>query len=687
MDVSGSVWNPYTTKLRPGTEKSIVSSVINRIGIDVAAINIQHVKKDQNGRYLKQIKSGLNHCLTVEANIDQTARAFIQDATMRLCDEGIIAIVPVDLGESPDASTTLDIRTMRLGSITQWYPDAVTVKLYNDKTGNKQEITLPKRIVGIIENPLYSVMNEPNSTLKRLIRKLNILDAIDEQSGSGKLDLIVQLPYLIRSDARKAQAELRRADLEKQLAGSKYGVAYTDGTEKITQLNRPVENNLLNQITYLTDMLYSQLGITKEVMEGVADESTMLNYYNRTIEPILSSITNELERKFLTKTARSQGQAIMFFRDPFRLVPAEKLADICDKLTRNEILSSNEVRALIGYKPVDDARADELRNKNLNQEKNPGDPVTTAENNDNSEEDANSDDASLDVEHVDKVNNFLEHHGIKGQKWGVRNGPPYPIGEGRKQASKLIVGYEPLKYKSKTGRVLKDFGIAMARQTAAMLIPGAATAMNAKSIADFTKHNLDSKDYVKKQGDFEKIKDIPKIPKDAQSIKTDLKVVNPSSGSGRVNNCAYCVAAFEMRQRGYDVEARRKSEGTLAEKYKDWFDGVEFKTSGIKREAGESRKDWVTKNYNNLCENLEKYGKNARGYIGFNWEKAKAGHTLSWMNDSNGKVTFYDAQSGKVNDWNTFSFTSQVYTYGRLDNLKLKSEVTEACISRGGTKK
>lgn len=364
----GTSWNPNIIHLHPGTEKSIVASIVNRIGIDVASINIQHVKLDQNGRYVSTMDSDLNNCLTLEANIDQTSRAFIQDLVMRMCDEGVVAVVPVELGNDPDATTTLKIKTMRVGIITDWFPEAVTVELYNDKTGTKQRVTLPKRMVGIIENPLYSVMNEPNSTLKRLVRKLNILDVIDEQSGSGKLDLIIQLPYIIRSESRKDQAEKRRKDLEMQLAGSKYGVAYTDGTEKITQLNRPVENNLLNQITYLTEMLYSQLGITKEVMDGTASETVMLNYHNRTIEPIISAIVNEFRRKFLTKLARAQGQSIMFFSDPFKLVPASEIADLGDKLTRNEILSSNEVRALIGYKPVDDPRADELRNKNLNQQ-------------------------------------------------------------------------------------------------------------------------------------------------------------------------------------------------------------------------------------------------------------------------------------------------------------------------------
>lgn len=381
----GSSWNPNTVHLHPGTEKSIIASIINRIGIDVASINIQHVRLDKNGRYSSTIDSGLNYCLTTEANIDQTSRAFIQDLVMTMLDEGVVAVVPVDFDNDPDETSVLKIKTMRVGKITDWYPEAVTVDLYNDITGSRQKVTIPKKMVGIIENPFYSVMNEPNSTLKRLIRKLNILDVIDEQSGSGKLDLIIQLPYIVRSAARKDQAEKRRKDLEMQLAGSKYGVAYTDGTEKITQLNRPVENNLLNQITYLTEMLYSQLGITKEIMDGTASELVKLNYRNQTVEPIVSAIVDELRRKFLTKTARTKGQSIMFFSDPFKLVPASEIADLGDKLTRNEILSSNEVRALIGYKPVDDPRADELRNKNLNQQTdkdgNTLEPISTRDDN------------------------------------------------------------------------------------------------------------------------------------------------------------------------------------------------------------------------------------------------------------------------------------------------------------------
>ena len=363
----------YTSTFRPdrprftrGNERSIITSVYNRIAMDCAAITVQHVRLDENNRYISTIDSGLNNCLTVEANKDQTGRAFIQDAVMSMFDEGCVALVPVDTTINPVKTGSYDIQSMRTGRITQWYPNYVRVLVYNEQKGLREEVILPKAIVSIVENPLYSIMNEPNSTLQRLIRKLNLLDVIDEQSGAGKLDLIIQLPYIIKTEARKQQAEARRKDIEMQLANSKYGIAYTDGTEHITQLNRSVDNNLMKQIEYLTDMLYSQLGITKEILDGTANEQQMLNYYNRTIEPIMSALTDEMKRKFLTKTARTQGQSIVFFRDPFKLVPVNQMAEIADKFTRNEIMSSNEIRQIVGMKPVDDAKADELRNKNLN---------------------------------------------------------------------------------------------------------------------------------------------------------------------------------------------------------------------------------------------------------------------------------------------------------------------------------
>lgn len=356
---------PDRIRLTRGNERSIITSVYNRIALDVAALNVQHIRLDENGRFLSVIQDGLNTCLTVEANIDQTARAFIQDIVVSMLDEGCVAIVPVDTTYDPSVTGSYDIQTMRVGKILAWYPQHVRVRLYNERTGAKENILVPKSTVAIVENPLYAVVNEPNSTMQRLIRKLNLLDVIDEQSGSGKLDLIIQLPYVIKTEARRQHAENRRKDIEAQLSGTKYGIAYADGTERITQLNRSVNNNLMSQIEYLTSMLYSQLGITQSILDGTADEKTMLNYNNRTIEPIISAIVDEMKRKFLTKTARSQSQSISFFRDPFKLVPVNDIAEIADKFTRNEIMTSNEIRQVIGMKPSDDPRADELRNKNL----------------------------------------------------------------------------------------------------------------------------------------------------------------------------------------------------------------------------------------------------------------------------------------------------------------------------------
>lgn len=363
---NGSYYRPDRPRLSRGNEKTIVTAILNRIALDVADLDFKHIQLDEDGRYEKDINSSLNDCLNLEANIDQSGKAFIQDITMSMFDEGCVAIVPIDTTLDPEVTGSYDIESMRTGKIIEWYPSSVKVRVYNDKTGEKEDIVISKNVVSIIENPFYAVMNEPNSTLKRLVRKLNILDAIDEQSGSGKLDLIIQLPYVIKTDARRKQAEDRRRDIEAQLSGSKYGIAYTDGTERITQLNRPVENNLMSQIEYLTNMLYSQLGMTQGILDGTADDKTMINYYNRIIGPIATAISDGMRRTFLTKTARTRGQTIQFFRDPFKLIPANEIAEMADKLTRNEIASSNEMRQKMGWKPVKDPSADELRNKNLN---------------------------------------------------------------------------------------------------------------------------------------------------------------------------------------------------------------------------------------------------------------------------------------------------------------------------------
>ena len=363
----GSSNRPYRQRFTRGNEKSIVNAIYNRIAMDVAAITINHVRLDDNGRFKEVIDSKLNSCLTLNANIDQTGRAFIQDVVMSMLDEGVVAIVPVDTTLNPELTSGYDIESMRVGRIVEWYPRHVKINLYNDRVGEKQDITLPKDVVAIVENPFYSVMNESNSTLQRLIRKLNLLDVVDEQSSSGKLDLIIQLPYVVKTPARRQQAEERRKMIEDQLADSKYGIAYADGTERITQLNRSVENNLLKTVEYLTNMLYGQLGISEAVMNGTADEKETLNYNNRTIEPIVSAIVDAMKWKFLTSTARTQKQSIMFFRDPFKLVPVENVAEIADKFTRNEIMTSNEFRQVIGMKPSDDPKADELRNANISE--------------------------------------------------------------------------------------------------------------------------------------------------------------------------------------------------------------------------------------------------------------------------------------------------------------------------------
>ena len=361
-----SIYQSYRPRFSRGNEKTIVTSIYNRIALDVSAIDFVHARLDENDRYLEQIPSGLNNCLSIEANIDQTGKELIQDIVISMFDEGCVAVVPIDTTINPTISGSYDIESMRTGRIMKWSPEKVLVQVYNDRVGKRQEIWCYKRNVAIIQNPLYAVINEPNSTMKRLIRKLNLLDAIDEQSGSGKLDLIIQLPYTIKSELRRGQADKRKKDIEKQLSDSKFGVAYTDATEKITQLNRPLENNLMKQVEYLTSMLYGQLGISQSILDGTADEQTKLNYYNQTIEIIVTAITNEFRRKFITKTARTQKQTILSFRDPFKLVPVNNIAEIADKFTRNEIMTSNEFRQVIGIKPSDDPRADELRNKNLN---------------------------------------------------------------------------------------------------------------------------------------------------------------------------------------------------------------------------------------------------------------------------------------------------------------------------------
>ena len=456
---NGSTRRPDRTRLSLGTERSIVAALYNRIAIDVAAISLRHVRVDQNDKYVATIQSYLNGCLTLSSNLDQTARAFIQDAALSLFEDGCVALVPVETSEDPNTTGSYDIYQLRVGRIVEWYPQEVKLSVYDERDGLHHEVIMRKDAVAIIENPLYVVMNEPNSTLRRLVRKLNLLDGVDEQTSSGKLDIIVQLPYTIRSEARRKQAEERRAAIEEQLTGSKYGIAYIDGTERVVQLNRAVENNLLNQIEYLTKIVFNQVGVTEGVFYGEANEQEMLNYHNRTIEPIISAFTDSMTRTFISKTAYTQGQRIMFFRDPFKLVPVSQIADIADKFTRNEVLSSNEVRAIVGYKPVDDARADELRNKNLNtSNENPAGSGPIA--GDESGETGNNNGAPLQKEIQQLVaqakalqHGYLEHHGVKGQKWGVKNGPPYPLNQDNNETKGRAVSITASIAKSKASKV------------------------------------------------------------------------------------------------------------------------------------------------------------------------------------------------------------------------------------------
>lgn len=378
---NGSYYRPDRIRLTRGNERSIITAIVNKVALDVASLDLCHCRLDDDDRFKEVLNTSLNECLTIEANLDQSYRAFVQDIVMTMLDEGCVAVVPVDTATNPNESESFEILSMRAGRIVNWYPEAVRVSLYNERRGIREEIVIPKRKAAIIENPLYAVMNEPNSTLQRLTRKLILLDTIDEQSGSGKLDLIIQLPYTIKSQARRDQANERRAEIERQLQGSKYGIAYTDGTEKITQLNRPVENNLMKQIEYLTSMLYSQLGISQEVLDGTADEKIMNNYYTRTIEPIINAIVDEMNRKFISKTARTQKQKILYFRDPFKLIPISQMADVADKFTRNEILSSNEIRQIVGRKPSNDPKADQLWNSNISHPKEEEPSIKMSKNN------------------------------------------------------------------------------------------------------------------------------------------------------------------------------------------------------------------------------------------------------------------------------------------------------------------
>lgn len=628
----GYAGRPDRPRLSRGNEKSIITAVYNRIAIDVAAVKIQHVRLNDNGGLIEIIDSGLNDALNVEANIDQTGRELIQDIVLSMFDEGCVAVVPVDTTINPNISGSYDIKTMRTAKILEWFPQHVRVRVYNDRTGKKEELILSKNVVCIIENPFYSVMNEPNSTLQRLIRKLNLLDAIDEQSGSGKLDLIIQLPYVIKTKARQQQAETRRKDIEMQLAGSKYGIAYIDGAEHVTQLNRPVENNLMKQIEYLVETLYSQLGVTEEIIKGTADEKTMLNYYNGTIEPCLAAITNNMSRTFLTKTARTQNQTIGYFRDPFKLVPVNQIADIADKFTRNEILSSNEVRAIVGYRPVDDPRADELRNKNLNQSKQEygEDPIST--------------EGGYDEEEMAQMMSdfFLKHHGIEGQRWGVRNGPPYPLDT--KTANRVKSGeQEKLRVSN------KEYRRQRAEETDPEKLVGTSKLVNSidrswreVTVASDLPKPLNFADFPEDQREWHHKGDAKSVWYSDSGLDHGLSVdsgklqgtINPGWGSvsGTTNNCAKCTAALALHAMGYeDVCAGRSHQGALHSHAQYWFDGARpYKEKGDK----------------NIADRIESMGDRAFGEFSFSYPNGAGGHSIFFRKNKYGEVEFLDGQSG-----------------------------------------
>ena len=648
---------PDRPRLSRGNERSIITAIYNRIALDVSAIKIQHVRLDSNGGLLEVIDSGLNRALTVEANIDQTGRELIQDIVLSMFDEGVVAVVPVDTTLNPKLTGSYDIETMRTGKIIEWYPEHVRVRLYNEKTGRREEIVLPKKMVAIIQNPFYTVMNEPNSTLQRLIRKLSLLDAVDEQSSASKLDLIVQLPYTIKSEARKQQAEERRKDIEMQLAGSKYGIAYIDSTERVTQLNRSLENNLLKQIEYLTTILYSQLGITEEIIKGTADEKTMLNYYNNTIEPCLSAITQNMKRKFLTKTARTQNQSITYFRDPFSLVPVNQIADIADKFTRNEILSSNELRAIVGYKPVADDRANELRNKNLNQSPDAPPPVSTDE---DGMEDEYYEDEYPEEEIAQAMSDFLEHHGIKGQRWGIHNGPPYPLDSKTSSAikkegqEKLRVNAKEYKEREKKSKDSDKSGLSKlvnSHDRSWKEVTVAGDLGGPLNFAEWPEDKREAHRSSKFAKDFDPVWEAALPGRHGHSgrwidyqdelqwngTRSNARTnnINPAYGApGTTNNCTKCSAALALRAMGYeDVEAGRSSSGALSSAHQYWFDGaVPYKEKGS----------------SNIAKRLESFGDGAFGSIDIRYPNGAGGHSIFFKkDDKEGLVSIVDGQCGR----------------------------------------
>jgi len=666
---------PDKSRLSRGNARSIVAALYNRIAMDAAAVEIRHVKLDSIGRYKETVHSKLNNCLTVEANIDQTSRAFMQDIYMSLFDEGCVAIVPVETTLNPNSTDGYDVKSLRTGKITQWFPKHVKVLLYNEATGRKEEIIVPKKLACIIENPFYSVMNEPNSTLQRLQRKLVLLDTVDEATSSGKLNMIIQLPYTLKSPLRQKQAQLRRKEIQEQLSeDNPFGIAYTEATEKITQINRPLENNLLEQIEYLTKVLYSQLGLTDAVFNGTASEEQMLDYNNRTIEPLLSAVSNEIERKLLSQTARTQGHAIRFFRDPFRLTPVNNLADIADKFTRNEILSSNEFRAILGYIPSDDPRADQLINKNMpvqdtGENPQPGDDIS---------ENQPFGDTGYEIQASGITSllkkDHLEHHGIKGQRWGVKNGPPYPLSE------------------EKSGKVR----------------------MNATHYNDLDPGSEQMTKAQKGRG-TQSFSDIPKMPKQLSEMSEDerlqrLRDINhdPSDdSSGRDYNCPNCASAFDMVKRGYDVRSRPAKPGSnVGDIEKNYIGGhlsrmdnkFEPKHPAGTEEAWGEYIDASEASASKMNDTLKKEPVGSWGIVVVGWiaddddasKRTDCYHAINYERTEDG-VMYYDTQSyrdfkcGGSTNYSRFMYgcdPRELY-FMRTDNLEPSDRIMNAVETRG----
>jgi len=668
-------------------ERSIITAIYNRLAVDASTVSIYHVRVDENGNYVEQISDGLNDVLSVEANIDQTSTAFFRDLVYSMLDDGYICALPTMATNNPMLSDSYDIRKLRRGRVVEWYPNNVVVEYYDEITGLKARHAYPKKMIAIIENPFYSVMNAPNSTLQRLIRKLAILDAVDEQSGSGKLDMIIQLPYVVKSQQKRDEAEKRRKDIEQQLNSSKLGIAYIDGTERVIQLNRPVENNLMAQVEYLTNLLYSQLGITTAIMDGTADEKTMLNYYNRTIGPILDAVVDEFKRKFLTKTARTQGQSIKYFRDPFKLTPMTNLSAIAESLIGSGVLTSNEMRAILGYKPSADQGADTLMRRNTKYsdyqqpgEEPPAEPM---------EEYGPYNEPPEDVQQ-----SALMHHGIVGQKWGKKNGPPYPLDQKtHDRVVKTGLGdkhsdTETHKYSKDHGKISKE--VAMAALHLLALDP--------INTATYARAAIAKKKEVKYEAEREKLPVDPETGlhlKDHEySEKDDIARVNPGFNDLNADsktNCQACTATYEMRKRGYDVTAMRSTTGLYDDEVGRWFKKAKIDSvpGGINSTKPYSYDEWKEAKKSdrkvfsaNAIQQMLGYGEGARGMLNVVWRSMYGmGHSV-YFEVKNSKVRIIDAQSGAIFEEPTkFLNRACGALTVRLDNLAIDPEnIKEVCF-------